>query len=179
MYRGVVIDNADPQRIGRCIVTVPGVLPEDGGPWAIPIGGMGAGSAQHGIYAVPNVGADVAVWFEQGDPDHPFYMGGNPGTTEVPGEVSDSENSDEQATKVAVWETDRWRLKMDGRVGKGEFHIIDKVTGDAFEIDGVNCAVRIKGTAVVQIESPVAVNIDAPNITIGGRTIVKNGKPVQ
>ncbi len=43
MYRGVVVNNKDPKKMGRCIVTVPGVLPSDGGAWAIPIGGIAAG----------------------------------------------------------------------------------------------------------------------------------------
>jgi len=179
MYRGVVVDNKDPRRVGRCRVRVSGVLPDEGGAWAPPIGGMGAGSAARGIYDVPPIGSDVAVWFEQGDCDHPYYLGGNPGTSEVPVEVADADD-DEQATKVAVWETERWRVKLDGRFGQGEFHIIDKVTGSVLEIDGVRAGIRIKSLGKIQIESDSEVAIVSKGgISIGGRTLVKNGLPIQ
>jgi len=178
MYRGVVVGNVDPRKLGRCTIYVPGVTPEDGGAWAYPVGGMGSGSSQRGQYDVPPVGSDVVVWFEQGDVDHPYYMGGNFGEGEVPPEVSDAETSPEDAPLVAAWETARWRLKIDSRPGREECHIEDKVTGDVLEIDGVNKGVRIKGTSVVQIDADGAIILSAPNVTIGGRTVVKSGLPI-
>lgn len=177
MYRGVVVDNKDPDRLGRVRLRVPGVIPKEGSAWAYPIGAPGAGSAQRGWYVGPTIGTDVAVWFEQGDPDHPYYMGGNPGDGEVPPEVVAAADA-EDATKVAVFETDRWRLKFDGTAGNEEFHILDKVTGDVFEIDGVAKGIRIKGTGVVFIESDGAITLTAPAITIGGRPVTQNGKPL-
>jgi hypothetical protein len=179
MYRGCVTDNLDPFKLGRCRITIPGLLPPEGGAWAFPIGGMGSGSPQRGQYDVPPIGSDVVVWFEQGDPDHPYYMGGNFGDDEVPPEVSDPDNDEEQATKVAVWETERWRVKLDGRFGKSEFHIIDKVTNDVIEIDGVAAGIRIKSTGPLQITSVTAIALNAPSITINGRQLINNGKPVQ
>jgi hypothetical protein len=179
MHRGVVVDNADPKKIGRCVIRIPGITSDDGGPWAFPIGMLGAGSNRRGQFAVPPIGADVAVWFEQGDPDSPFYAGGNPGIEEVPPEVADDATTPEEATKVAAWETERWRIKIDSRAGKEEFHVEDKISGDVLEIDGVNFGVRIKGTSVVEIIADGGIVLDAPSITIGGRTIVKNGSPVQ
>ena len=180
MYRGVVVDNLDPERMGRCRCRIPGVLPDDGGAWAYPIGGMGSGSANRGQYDVPPIGSDVAVWFEQGDMDHPYFMGGNYGQAEVPPEVSDPANDDEQATKVAIWETERWRVKLDGRFGKSEAHILDKETGDVVELDGVAAGIRIKATGKLQLESITEVAIVCKGaISIGGRPLVKNGKPIQ
>jgi hypothetical protein len=178
MYRGVVVDNKDPKKMGRCRIEVPGVLPPEGGAWALPIGWPGAGSAQRGVFNPPPINSDVAVWFEQGDPEHPVYMGGNPGIEEVPPEVSDASTTPENATKVAAWETDRWRIKIDSRPGKEECHIIDKVSGDVLEIDGVNFGVRIFGTSVVEIQSLGGVNIDGANVRLGGRMLVKNGRPI-
>lgn len=180
MMRGVVVDNLDPDKSGRCRITIPGIYPLDGGPWAWQIGTAGGGTKERGRYHVPDIGADVAVWFEQGDPDAPAYVGGNYGTEEVPPEVSDPENDEEQATKVAVWETERWRVKLDGRYGKSEAHILDKVTQDVVELDGVAAGIRIRATGVLQLESVTEVAIVcAGSITIGGRTVVKNGKPIQ
>lgn len=179
MHRGVVRDNADPRKAGRCRVAIGGVTPPEGGPWAWPIGWPGAGGPQRGIYAPPPIGADVCVWFELGDVDHPFYAGGNPGYAEVPPEVSDAATSPADAPLVHAWETERWRIKIDSRPGHEEVHIRDKVTDDVLEIDGVNKGVRIKGTGAVQIVSDGQIVLQAPSINLGGRQLIKNGKPLK
>jgi uncharacterized protein involved in type VI secretion and phage assembly len=73
-YRGTVINNIDPMQIGRIQVMVPdvsGLLPTT---WAwpcLPITGK-----QMGSFMVPQVGSGVWVEFEQGNPDHPIWVGG-------------------------------------------------------------------------------------------------------
>lgn len=179
MYRGVVVDNADPKKAGRCLIAVDGVTPDEGGAWAWPIGWPGAGSSQRGVYAPPPTGSDVVVWFEMGDIDHPYYMGGNPGYEEVPPEVADA--SAEDAPLVHAWETERFRFKIDCRPGHEECHLQDKVTGDVIELDGVNKAVKIKGTGAVQILAEGSVQIDSlyANVRIAGREVIKNGLPIK
>lgn len=73
-YRGTVVQNIDPQQIGRVMVMVPDVGTPVPGSWAmpcVPIAGI-----QSGIYAVPSIGSGVWVEFERGDPDHPIWVGG-------------------------------------------------------------------------------------------------------
>jgi uncharacterized protein involved in type VI secretion and phage assembly len=72
-YRGTVLDNVDPQQTGRLQVAVPdvaGVLPST---WALPC--LPFASLGAGFYAVPDIGANVWVEFEQGDPDYPIWTG--------------------------------------------------------------------------------------------------------
>jgi len=72
-YRGVVVNNIDPQQTGRLLVVVPDVsafLPTS---WAMPC--MPVAGLQMGVYHVPPVGAGVWVEFEQGDPDFPVWVG--------------------------------------------------------------------------------------------------------
>ena len=72
-YRGVVVNNIDPQQMGRIQVQVPDL--SDGVPttWAIPCTPLNLprkiGSA------LPKVGAAVWIEFEKGDPDHPIWTG--------------------------------------------------------------------------------------------------------
>ena len=73
-YRGLVADNDDPQRRGRLRVKVPSVPGERTTAWALPCV-PGGGSADAGLLAVPEVGAEVWVEFEMGDPDHPIWVG--------------------------------------------------------------------------------------------------------
>lgn len=82
-YRGVVLNNVDPMKIGRLLVAVPDVAGPIPLTWAMPC--VPAGGPGSGGLAIPFIGAGVWVEFEQGDPERPIWVGGfwnNPG--EVP-----------------------------------------------------------------------------------------------
>jgi uncharacterized protein involved in type VI secretion and phage assembly len=84
-YRGVVVDNIDPELRGRIQAIVPDVTSLIPSTWAeacVPIAG---GPPPMGVYVVPPIGANVWIEFEQGDPDYPVWTGCMWGTqTEVP-----------------------------------------------------------------------------------------------
>ena len=73
-YRGLVIENLDPEQIGRVLVQVPDVLGELPSNWAMPC--VPAAGIQSGCFIVPPIGSQVWVEFEQGDPDYPIWTGG-------------------------------------------------------------------------------------------------------
>jgi len=77
-YRGLVIENLDPEQIGRVLVQVPDVLGEIPSSWAMPC--VPAAGIQSGCFIVPPIGSQVWVEFEQGDPDYPIWTGGFWGT---------------------------------------------------------------------------------------------------
>lgn len=73
-YRGTVINNVDPMRLGRIQVQVPdvhGVVPST---WAMPC--VVSSGIQNGMLWVPMIGAGVWVEFEQGNSDYPIWVGG-------------------------------------------------------------------------------------------------------
>jgi len=72
-YRGMVINNIDPLQIGRLMVQVPDVTGLPPSTWAMPC--MPVAGIQNGMFAVPIIGSGVWVEFEQGDPDHPIWVG--------------------------------------------------------------------------------------------------------
>jgi uncharacterized protein involved in type VI secretion and phage assembly len=87
-HRGLVVDNADPKRLGRLRLRVPGVTgPDVVTDWAEPCVPYG-GSADQGMLFIPAQHAGVWVEYVQGDPDHPIWVGtfwSTPaGETEVP-----------------------------------------------------------------------------------------------
>ncbi|MDD3329129.1 MAG: phage baseplate assembly protein V [Zoogloea sp.] len=72
-YRGMVLNNIDPMMKGRLQVQVPDVAGLVPASWAmpcVPIAGL-----QTGMVALPAIGAGVWVEFEQGNPDHPIWVG--------------------------------------------------------------------------------------------------------
>ncbi len=74
-YRGIVVDNADPENLGRLKTRVPSVLGNEvvtG--WAtpcVPYGGM----ENQGFLFIPEVDAGVWIEFEEGDLEFPIWVG--------------------------------------------------------------------------------------------------------
>jgi hypothetical protein len=73
-YRGLVVENIDPQQVGRALVQVPDVFGETPTSWAMPC--VPVAGIQAGCFMVPPIGSQVWVEFEQGDPDYPIWTGG-------------------------------------------------------------------------------------------------------
>lgn len=72
-FRGRVVDNDDPLRIGRVTVEVPDVLGGEASTWALPC--LPFTGPEAGQFVVPPPGAGVWVEFEQGDPSFPVWTG--------------------------------------------------------------------------------------------------------
>jgi uncharacterized protein involved in type VI secretion and phage assembly len=74
-YRGFVVENTDPENLGRLKLQVPSVLGDavvTG--WASPCVPYG-GDANQGMLFIPEVGAGVWVEFEAGDLEFPIWVG--------------------------------------------------------------------------------------------------------
>jgi hypothetical protein len=72
-YRGVVANVDDPLVLGRIQAIVPDVLGAETSPWALPalpFAGVG-----HGLVLLPEVGDNVWIEFEGGDPASPIWTG--------------------------------------------------------------------------------------------------------
>ncbi len=82
-YRGLVVNNQDPQNLGRIQASVPEVLGETViSGWANPCAPYTG--TQAGLFAIPPVGAGVWIEFEAGDPSRPIWVGGWWGVADVP-----------------------------------------------------------------------------------------------
>jgi uncharacterized protein involved in type VI secretion and phage assembly len=82
-YRGVVVNNVDPEQRGRIQAIVLDVSGPSLTSWAMPC--FPVAGLQTGLFAVPMIESGVWIEFEQGDPDYPIWTGCFIGTAaEVP-----------------------------------------------------------------------------------------------
>jgi len=73
-YRGIVVDNVDPQKRARLKLRIPSVLADQDTDWALPCLPYG-GLDQQGMFMVPEIDAQVWVEFEEGDIHRPIWVG--------------------------------------------------------------------------------------------------------
>ncbi len=74
-YKGLVVDNNDPENLGRLCLKIPSILGEDvvtG--WAMPCLPYG-GTNDQGFFFIPEVDAGVWVEFEEGNLEYPIWVG--------------------------------------------------------------------------------------------------------
>lgn len=71
-YRAFVVDNEDPEGLGRIKLSVPSVLGEATSDWALPAVAYGGG-VDFGMLFVPPVGAQVLAEFLEGDVSAPVW----------------------------------------------------------------------------------------------------------
>jgi uncharacterized protein involved in type VI secretion and phage assembly len=69
-YRALVADNVDPMEEHRLNVKIPEVLGDDTTAWAKAAPDLAAAES-----AVPDIGTEVWIEFESGDPNHPIWVG--------------------------------------------------------------------------------------------------------
>jgi hypothetical protein len=201
IYDATVVDDADPLGLGRVRVMIPGVI-EPKSDWAYPIGTMGGGRHQRGFFNVPETGSTVAVYFHQGDPDHPRYFSGfwnDQGEDVVTGEAGSQlptrvrDRPVEQRKHLRAFETERWMMVFDDREtpkneagepvddpgnphdGQDTFILLHKESGDFFEIDGGRRGMTIQTTGGLLIRAQGMIDIDGLVVQIAGRKVLKTG----
>lgn len=157
-YTGTVLDNEDPEQLGRVRIKIPGVI-EPASAWAFPMGTLAGGTAGRGWFAVPEVNADVGVFFFQGDVDTLFYVpahwGVADGQRETPLQLSGLDKT--SRLQVTGYETARYQMVFDERDPQ-QFFVLDKVTGDSVVMSPDRVTLR-HSTLVV---------VDAPKVYLGG-----------
>ena len=175
LYMGYVTHRDDPEGLGRVRFCIPGLI-EPHGPWAWPLGTGGGGSKNSGLFAVPEVGAEVAVFFNQGDIDEPHYLSahwGKPGgTSEVPEEaqVNPPDNR--------VLATETFRIELCESKGKRAARIVNRRNGDYLELDAERNTVAISGTTSIVIQAVGSVDIRGAVVQIQGRTVTPTPDPI-
>ena len=168
MYIGHVTDRKDPEGLGRVRFCIPGLI-EPHGPWAWPLGTCGGGFKDTGFFAVPEVGAEIAVFFNQGDIDAPHFLSAHWGKPEGESEVP--EEAQGEVPDNRVFATPTFRIELDETKGHKKLKLTNRKSQDLLLFDAEDNTITLQGTTAITIKAVGAINIEAPQVTIAGRVI--------
>ena len=146
-YRGVVVDNADPERTGRLRLLVPSVLGATTTSWAPPVLPFG-GTPDVGLFCVPEVDAAVWVEFEEGRLDHPLWTG-----AQWPAGQASGDQAVGDPAKRVLQSASAHRLELDDTTGAEQ--VLLRHAG------GARLAIDHQGTVVVEDGAGGTLTMDA------------------
>lgn len=161
-YRGTVLNNIDPMKLGRLTVQIPdgpGLAPST---WAEPC--FPATGRQMGMYWLPQIGAGVWVEFEQGNLDLPIWTGcfyRNMG--EVP--VLATAGTPGLSTFVLQTQSQNTLMISDTPGPTGGF-LIKTTTGASISINDIGITLQNgKGASITLTGPTVTINAGALTVT--------------
>lgn len=157
-YAGTVVDNADPNQMGRLKVRAPAVLAEQE-VWAmpcVPYAGDGVG-----FYFIPPVGAGVWVEFEAGDVSRAIWTGCYWSQGQLPTEAASPD--------IKLIATDKALFKIDDSAGE----VLVKNQNDASTTWGNDVTTEVSPSThtvsadgVVSESSPGKVEVGGSGVTV-------------
>jgi uncharacterized protein involved in type VI secretion and phage assembly len=152
-YRGVVVDNADPDGLGRLRARVPDILGDEACGWAlpcVPYAGPGVG-----LFCLPPVDALVWIEFENGEPDYPIWTGCFWATRdELPEDASGGPD-------VRLLRTATATIKVD-EAGGSTVLVISTDAGPSITVDGAEITIDDGSGATIKLSGgAVSLNDDA------------------
>ncbi len=170
---GLVVNNKDPEKLGRIKVTLPAM--GDLGTFWVPVAVPSAG-VERGLSMLPMPGEQVIVAFENGDPSFPHVIGSLFNGKDKPGKelaVDDGSfalKSDHKALVAAKEDITlrsdkgKWEIKIDG--GEIKENVKAGAGGGGGYTGDFGGAYELKATQAITIESKASVTIKAPSITV-------------
>lgn len=168
MYVGYVTNRSDPEKLGRVRVCVPGLL-EPESAWALPLGTGGGGSAKRGLFSVPEVNAEVAVFFNQGDPERPHYLSAHWGRPNGENEVPEEARRVDPTNRILS--SQHFCVELDDEPGARKLKLTNRKTGDHLTFDAEENSITLEGTTAIVIKAVGVISIEALQVNIAGRVV--------
>lgn len=196
VYPAIVRDLNDPDGQGRVKVALPWVPDDTGYEWWARMATMMGGS-NRGTWFIPDVGDEVLVCFEFGDPRFPYVIGGLWNGNDSPPESMDSAGKNDKkvirsrnGVKVTLDDTDgqeQLELETPGgqkltlKDGPGTVTLEDS-NGNSIKLDSsgitVNAAAKVTITASTAEISAASLTVNAGMSTFSGvvqaQTVITN-----
>jgi uncharacterized protein involved in type VI secretion and phage assembly len=161
-YRGTVFNNVDPLQIGRIqaiVLDVTGLVPST---WAMPC--VPIAGTQTGTFVVPQIGSGVWIEYEQGDPDHPIWVGGYWGTAvEVPALALAGNPA---SPSIVLQTTGQNTLMLSDLPGPAGGILLKTTTGAFIAINDVGITISNGKGAIITLAA------NAVDINLGGLTVL-------
>src|SRR5450759_1020992 len=142
----VVLNNQDPQGLGRVQVKFPTLSDDDIGHWARVAVRMGGN--QRGTFFLPEVGDEVLVAFEGGDITRPFVLGGLWNGQDNPPDT----NADGKNNKRFIKSRSGHLVRLDDTDGAEKIEIIDKSGNNSITFDTANNTITITSAQDITLD---------------------------
>lgn len=161
-YRGRVMGNEDPMKLGRLEVNVPEIMGDDGNNWAlpcVPYAGKGVGQL-----LVPPVGSGVWIEFEHGDTSLPIWSGGFWFSEELPKESASPTSHVLRTAGVSL------RLEDKENEGGVFLEVVSPSVSDAVKvtIDSAGVVITLGSAKFTMTTSSIELAVDSAKISLTG-----------
>lgn len=175
LHTGVVTNRDDPKKLGRVKFRIPGLVePESAWAWPLTVGG---GHKDRGLFFVPKVGAELAVFFHRGNIDRPYYLGANWGQTRADGNETPAETQLTPPDNSAI-STPTFLIELNETEGSRACRVVNRRNGDFIEFDAERNTVSLKASTALLIKADGMVNIEAVVVQINGRSVLNSAEPI-
>jgi phage baseplate assembly protein gpV len=174
-YEGVVVDRSDPRELGRVRVRIDGHW-EPYGPWCFVVGEKFGGADGLGNSSSPPIGADVLVFFVNGNAENPRVLAGHFGLNETPDKAALTDDGDNK-----VFQDERVCIEVDAREGTYGVRVTDRESDGgvvSVEVDMASGQVGVDTALGIVLSSSATVRINAPLVKINDRLVLPRGKPI-
>jgi len=128
------------------------------------------------MFAVPEVGAEVYVFFVNGDIDEPRYLAGHWGETDEGNEVPEEAQKDPPDNRVLA--TKNFRIEMDESEGEQKLKLTNRKTGDFIEMNAEDNTITIQATTGLTLKASGVVDIRGTLLQLNGRSVLPTAKPI-
>lgn len=175
-YRGVVVDNNDPEKLGRLKVKVPNILGNDvvtG--WAMPCAPYG-GANDQGFFAIPEIDAGVWVEFEMGDLEYPIWVGtywSKPGGAS---EVPKPEDTQSPPSRKIIRTVKGNSIELEDKDNEETITITEKTNSNKITMDSNGIVVEDANNKIELTSS--GVTITSSKIKVGQNALDASGQLV-
>ena len=144
----LVTNNQDPQGLGRVKLSFPWLSDHEETDWTrmvVPMAGNG-----RGFFFLPEVGDEVLVAFEQGDPTYPYVIGALWNGKDLPPEKNEDGKNDIRLIKSRSGHI----VRLNDKPGEETIDIIDKTGKNQITLDATRNVIKIQSDQDIELSAP-------------------------